>query len=219
MQDRDKLTAILRPVRKAVVLRLDDDILQGAGLYDLGKHTVKSAFLLDVTHQNSHPTAVFQCRKLFHHGIIHCADEIVPAFNTGQVQAFRVISILLHYIRCPVHDIGILNDIPIRRMPEYKFRSLRNIAVHNIEPAVQIIKMTADTSFISRCFGCSAPAHIIADLFGLKEPDKVFDQLWRAVSTVSAVTAVATFRIGNDARKRPHWITMTIHEIASLSFC
>ena len=105
-----KLTAILRPVRKAVVLCLDDDILQGAGLYDLGKHTVKSAFLFDVTHQNSHPTAFFQCRKLFHHGIIHCFDEIVPVFNTGQVQAFRVISVLLHHIGRFVHDIGILND-------------------------------------------------------------------------------------------------------------
>ena len=218
MQDRDKLTAILRPVRKAVVLRLDDNILQGAGLYDLGKHTVKSALLFDVTHQDSHPTAVFQCRKLFHHGIIHCSDKIVPAFNTGQVQAFRVISVLLHHIGRFVHDIGILNDIPIRRMPEYKFRPLRNIAVHNIEPAVQVVKMTADTGFIGRRFGCAASAHIIADLFGLKEPDKILDQLWRAVSAVSVVTAVAAIRIGNNARKRPNWFTTTIHEIASLSF-
>ena len=66
----------------------------------------------------------------------------------------------------------------------------------------EIVKMTADTDFISRCFGCAASAHIIADLFGLKEADKVFDQLWRAVSAVPVVTAFAAFRIGNDARKR-----------------
>ena len=103
-------------------------------------------------------------------------------------------------------------------MPEYKFRPLRNIAVHNIEPAVQVVKMTADTGFIGRRFGCSASAHIIADLFGLKEPDKILDQLWRAVSAVSVVTAVAALRIGNNACKRPNWFTTTIHEIASLSF-
>ena len=82
MQDGDEMPTVLCLIRKAIVLCFYDDIFQCARLDQLKEHAVKLPFLLDIADQHGHPAATLQSAKLFHHGVIHYAHEVLPFGDT-----------------------------------------------------------------------------------------------------------------------------------------
>ena len=56
-------------------------------------------------------------------------------------------------------------------MPEHKLRTLRYLAIDEIESAVQIVAMANDPHGMSGILRRAAAAHVVADLGRLKKTD------------------------------------------------
>lgn len=176
MDNGDEPPAVLPAVRNAVVLGLDDDVFQRAGLGQLKEHTQELPLLLDVPHQNRHAAAPLQGAELLHHAVVHGLHKGVPGGNPGKIGLPRVIAVAGLYVRRLIHDIGILDDIPVGRMPENELGPLRNIAVEQVEAAVEVVGVAGDPHAGGGVSGGIASAHIVADLLGVEVGDQVLDQ-------------------------------------------
>ena len=85
MDNRDEFSAVRGTVKHAVVLGLDDDILQDTGLGQLKEHAQQLALLFDVAYQHRYAAALLQSAELLHHAAVHRLDEGVPCGDSGQV--------------------------------------------------------------------------------------------------------------------------------------
>ena len=198
MDNRDEPAAVAATVGDAVVLGFDDDIFQCAGLSQFKEHTQKSALLLDIAHKHRHAATLVQGTELLHHAVIHCLDKALPGRDPGEVKTARVVPIPLLYLRGPVHDIRILDDIPVRRVPEDELRPLRDIAVQQVKPAMQVVGVAVDAHGTGSVAGGVAAAHIVADLLNTKMGNQILNQFRGAVAAVLIIATLAALRVGYD---------------------
>ena len=117
-------------------------------------------------------------------------------FWTGRTPGGIAIAAL--YVNGPVHRVGVFNDIPVRRMPENELRPLRDVAVEQIEAAVQVVGVADDSHTGGRVSGGVAPAHVVADLMGMEMSNQVGNQFWGTVASVLVISAGPPVRIGHD---------------------
>ena len=97
MDNGDELAAVAAAVGDAVMLGLDNDILQCAGFGQFKEHTQKAALLLDVANQHRHAAAFLQRTELLHHAVIHGLDKALPSWDPGEVKAAGIIAVPLSY--------------------------------------------------------------------------------------------------------------------------
>ena len=199
MDNGDKSATVAAAVGDAVVLGFDNDILQCTGLGQFKEHTQKASLLLDVAHQYRHTAAFLQCAELLHHAVIHGLDKALPSWDPGEVKAAGIIAVPLLYVEGSVHDVRILDDIPVWRMPEDKLRPLGDVAVEQVKPAVQIVGVAVDAHGAGGVAGGIAAAHIVADLLDAEVGDQILNQFWGTVAAVFVIAALAALRVGYDS--------------------
>ncbi len=87
---------------------------------------------------------------------------------------------------------GILNDIPIGRVPKNKLRAFLNFIIDKVEPPVQVIAVAFNSQVFRYVFRSSGPSHVVAYFPDVKLFDKVLNELRGTISTVAAPSASST---------------------------
>ena len=118
-------------------------------------------------------------------------------FWTGRTPGGIAIAAL--YVNGPVHRVGVFNDIPVRRMPENELRPLRDVAVEQIEAAVQVVGVAVDAHVAGGIASGIAAAHIVADLLDAEVGNQILNQFWRTVAAVFVIAALTALRVGYDS--------------------
>ena len=84
-------------------------------------------------------------------------------------------------------------------MPENKLGPLRDIAVEQVEAAMEVVGMAGDSHIGGSVSGGIAAAHIVADLLDAEVGDQILNQFWGTVAAVFVIAALAALRVGYDS--------------------
>lgn len=84
-------------------------------------------------------------------------------------------------------------------MPEDKLVPLRDIAVEQVKPAVQIVGVAVDAHGAGGVASGVTAAHIVADFLNAEVGDQVLNQFGGTIAAVFVITALAAVRVGYDS--------------------
>ena len=221
--DGDEVSGVALPIGPAVMLRLDDDILYGAGLDEVENHRVQFPFLFPVADESEHPASLFQGRKLLHHTVVHHLDELVPVGEGREVVAADG----LGGQACGSLDIGgfvlavcELYHGPVRWVPEDCLSPVRDVHGKHVVSAVEVREIPPDAGFPDDVLRRAAADHEVGEALELVLGDKVLDEQAGAVAPVGVAAVRAAVWIGYYGLHGLYFFNFDIVvAFATIAFC